>query len=110
MTGFLKLYRDEPFLCEGKPFDRFHAWVDLRARASYYPRRMFAYGRMVHLDEGELICSQNELAVRWGWTRSRVRKFLDRLENEGLIVITAGDFRGTRLIIVHPAVSAVKRA
>ena len=36
MTGFLKLYRDEPFIGEGKPFDRFHAWVDLRARASYY--------------------------------------------------------------------------
>jgi hypothetical protein len=104
MTGFLKLFRDEPFIGEGKPFDRFHAWIDLRARASYYPRCLFAYGRMVNLDEGELICSQSELAIRWGWTRSRVRKFLCHLERAGLIVITAGDFRGTRLIITHPAV------
>ena len=104
MPGFIKTYRNEPFLNDNdnEPYDRVHAWIDLRMRANWKPGVTLTGKRAVSLEKGELQCSLGELAQRWNWPRQRVARFLKSLERGGLIVITAASYAGTRIMITHP--------
>jgi len=102
MPGFIKTYRDEPFLEAGEPYDRFHAWIDLRIRVNWKPGVTYTGKRAVSLEKGELECSLADHAQRWGWSRQKVARFLKFLEHAGLIVITKSSPAGTRIMITHP--------
>ena len=54
-----------------------YAWLDLVGMAQY------ADGQ--ELQRGQLVASLDFLAARWNWSVSRVRKFLDDLESQGMI-------------------------
>lgn len=59
------------------PFSRGQAWLDLVGRASYEDGEL--------TKRGELLVSERNLAKRWKWTTSKVRRFLQFLEAEGMI-------------------------
>ena len=102
MTGFIKTYRDEPLLKDGEPYDRFHAWIDLRMLANWMPKARFSGNHSTYLEKDELECTRAGLARRWGWSRHKVMRFLSFLEQGGLIVITASTNAITRIMITHP--------
>lgn len=70
-----KYLEDPEWLAE--PFTKAQAWLDIIGRAS------FADGDVTR--RGELLISERGLAKRWKWPESKVRRFLQKLENDGRI-------------------------
>lgn len=90
MSGWIKLYRkllDSNIWIE-KPFSRGQAWVDLIMLANHKPGYVRVAGTRVDLKRGDVGWSQVKLCERWGWSRGKVRRFLDELETDGNIVQT----------------------
>ncbi len=84
MKGWIKLHRslsDNPlWTCE--VFTRGQAWVDLLLLANH--KNNFFYKRNVKVEakRGQVAWSELALSNRWGWSRSKVRKFIKDLEKE----------------------------
>ena len=90
MNGWIKLHRSlaDHVLWREKPFSRGQAWVDLLLLASHDDHTFMLGGSAVDIAEGEIITSERILSDRWGWSRKKVRLFLDSLEREQMIVKT----------------------
>ena len=52
------------------------------------------------LKRGEMVYSSRELSMRFGWSRGRMRRFLARLELEG-VVSTAHTTHGSKLKLLY---------
>lgn len=85
--GYIKLYRQifDNELWAEKPFSRAQAWIDLLLKASYAPRRCTIKGKRVTIKRGQLLRAEETLASDWGWSRGKVRRFLNYLVREGNI-------------------------
>lgn len=82
--GFLKLYRkiaDNP-LWNKKPFSDGQAWVDLLLIANHKPGIIDKRGIRIKIKRGQVGYSVLGLSDRWGWSRSKVVRFLKHLETE----------------------------
>lgn len=86
MSGFFLMHRgwrdNEIFKGE---FSRADAWVWLIENACWKPTRGRIKGQTVELDRGEMSFSQRFLAEKWGWSKSRVDRFIAELRDEGMI-------------------------
>lgn len=69
-----------------EPFTRGQAWVDLILLANH--DRSFFYKRNVKVivERGQVGRSEVELADRWKWSRTKLRKFINDLEKEQQVV------------------------
>lgn len=76
-------WRDNP-LFKGE-FSRADAWVWMIEAACWKPARTRIKGETVELQRGELSFSQRFLAEKWGWTKSRVDRFIADLRSENMI-------------------------
>lgn len=97
---FIKVYRkslDNP-LFEAKPFDKWHAFCYLLLKARAEPQDVILKGKVVHLERGQWICSTNKLAETFGWSRGKVNRFLDLLENMKIVSVN-GTALGTIISI-----------
>ena len=100
MSGYIKLYRqimDNPFW-QDKPFSRGQAWIDLLMLANWGDSKVLDGSEIVTLHRGELVCSQMYLADRWGWSRKKVKGFLEVLQREHMGSVK-GTSKGTTLTI-----------
>lgn len=87
--GWIKLYRklqDNP-LWTSEPFTRGQAWVDLIMIANHKPGFFFKRNIRINVARGQVGYSENLLASRWKWSRTKVRSFLKLLELEQQISI-----------------------
>lgn len=66
-------------------YSRADAWVWLIENAAWKPSRTRIKGATVELARGELSFSQRFLAEKWGWSKSRVDRFIAELRDEGMI-------------------------
>lgn len=84
--GWIKLDRSitEHFLWEDKPFSKGQAWVDLLLLANHKDHKIMYKDEVVKCKRGEVNRSIVWLAERWGWTRQKVRRFLNVLESDGM--------------------------
>lgn len=76
-------WRDNPVF-RGE-YSRADAWVWLIENAAWKPSRVRIKGEMVDLDRGELSFAQRFLAEKWGWSKSRVDRFIAELRDQGMI-------------------------
>ena len=76
-------WRDNP-LFKGE-FSRADAWVWLIENACWKPTRTRIKGDVVELQRGELTFAQRFLAEKWGWSKSRVDRFIADLREESMI-------------------------
>lgn len=84
---YIKLYRkvmDNAIFLE-LPYDRWHAFEFLLLKARRFPTVTILKGKPIKLEVGQLICGEEKLAVKWGWSRGKVKRYLDMLENLGMI-------------------------
>jgi hypothetical protein len=72
------------------PFSEREAFLWLISEASWKPRRKRVGKVVVDLDRGQLAHSTRFLADAWDWSHSKVRRFLDRLENRHMIRRASG--------------------
>lgn len=85
MAGWIALHRsafEHPLLADDA---RFRAWFWLVANAAWASTSVRIKGEMVQLERGELSFSQRFLAQNWGWSKSRVDRFIADLRREGMI-------------------------
>lgn len=85
MSGFVKIERD---LWDHPVFSDFveaSAFSWMVAQAAWKPSRVRYRDKIITLSRGQLAASTRDMAVRFGWSESRVRRFLVRLKNESMI-------------------------
>lgn len=86
MSGFVVMHReaaDHPLFAGDTA--RLGAWAWLIMNACWKPARIRIKGTIVELQRGELSFSTRYLAEAWGWSKSRVDRFLSDLRDEGMI-------------------------
>lgn len=100
--GYIKIYRDirDHWVWEVKPYDKARAWIDLIMIANHEKKTILFDGRLMTIERGQHMTSLKTLAARWGWTRSKVKRFLDVLKSEQMID-TKRNRNGTLITIVN---------
>lgn len=63
------------------------AWVDLLGLANDRDSELDVRGIKIPIKRGQVGWSQFKLAQRWGWSRTKVKAFLKRLEKDGRITV-----------------------
>lgn len=102
-TGWIKNWRSirEHWLwTTGKPFDQRSAWYDLIFRANHETKKIPFNGCIETVERGSFLTSTVKLADYWGWSRGKVTRFLDMLENDHMIV-KKSDSKRTAITIVN---------
>ena len=70
---------------DDEPFSQREAWIWLISEAAYRPFKKRIAGHVIELQRGQVCHSQRFLAKAWGWTDSKVRRFLGRLKTDAMI-------------------------
>lgn len=71
-------------------FSEREAFLWLVSEAAWKPRTARAGRVVVDLDRGQLCASVRFIAAAWGWSKSRVDRFLKRLENRDMLTTSSG--------------------
>lgn len=82
--GWIKLHRQiqDNTIWTSEPFSRGQAWVDLLLLANHKRGVLYIRGNKVEVERGQVGWSQKKLSERWKWSRGKVQRFLNDLENE----------------------------
>ena len=89
MEGWVRFHRRylDSDLWLSEPFTKGQAWVDLFSLANHKDGFIRIRGNRVEVKRGQVGWSQLKLSERWKWSRGKVRRFLDELENiDGKVV------------------------
>lgn len=104
MVGFIKLHRgwrDTDGLLPSKDFSDFEAWLWILENAAWKDGHRFnAKGEMVPIARGQMHVSIRSLQVAFGWSKTRVERFLNRLKTVAKVKLEAGQ-SGTVLTVCN---------
>ena len=86
--GWICIYRaiEEDPMYFAEPFTRMQAFIDLILITNHDRTVFFKRGIKITVERGQTVRSEDELALRWKWSRGKVRRFLIELENDTKIV------------------------
>lgn len=82
------IWHDAAFKAE--PFTEREAFMWMVMEASYMPREKRVGTIAVNLERGQLATSVRFMCDAWGWSKSRVDRYLKRLENRDMIGTASG--------------------
>lgn len=87
-TGFIKMYRSirKNWLFGKKPYTQLHAFIDLLMEAQYENRDIEVGNTIITVGRGQIYRSIRDWSNRWGWHRSRVHRYLQKLEFDSVIL------------------------
>lgn len=91
---------DHPLFEEERVFTRREAWLWLLSEAAWKPCRKRIGHAVIEIKRGQLSHSIRFIAAAWGWSKSRVDRFLDELRQEGMVGTTSGTGTGTGQLII----------
>ena len=103
MQGWISLHRkirDHPFFKERRKFSKFEAWIDMLLEANHTEKNWIVGNEVIEVKRGQFITSELKLMDRWGWSKSKVRAFLNLLQKETMIVKKT-DHKKTAITIVN---------
>jgi hypothetical protein len=88
MSGWIKLHRKitENPLYFSEPFNRSMAWIDMLLIANHSDNYFFKRGIRVEVKVGQIGYDLDTLGKRWQWSRGKVERFMQMLENDNQIV------------------------
>lgn len=105
--GYIKVWRkildDEDIWDNKEPFTKRSAWIDLLLMAWAKEKNFLVGNISKHLQPGQIFTSIRYLAVRWRWSKTKVRDYLNLL-SKTLAMITlekSPDKTGTLIGIVN---------
>ena len=86
--GWICIYRaiEEDPMYFAEQFTRMQAFIDLILITNHDRTVFFKRGIKITVERGQTVRSEDELALRWKWSRGKVRRFLIELENDTKIV------------------------
>lgn len=82
--GWIKLHRGliDHDIWTQESFTRGQAWVDLLLLANHTQNQFRVRGNLVIVSRGEVARSEESLALRWKWSRNKVRRFIEELSSK----------------------------
>lgn len=88
MSGWIKLHRKitENPLYFSEPFNRSMAWIDMILIANHSDNYFFKRGIRVDVKIGQIGYDLDTLGKRWQWSRGKVERFMQMLENDNQII------------------------
>lgn len=103
--GWISVHRklQEHWLWEERPFSKGQAWIDLLMSANHCDRKILLGNELIEVKAGSFITSELKLMDKWGWSKSKVRNFLDGLQSDGMIV-KKSDKKKTTIIVENYSV------
>jgi Tfp pilus assembly protein PilE len=72
-------------LWQDKPFARGQAWIDILLMVNHQDEKILFDGGLVDVKRGSRITSVRKLCNRWGWSNTKVVKFLEILQDEKML-------------------------
>lgn len=108
MSGFAATHREifnHP-LFNGS-VERAGAWIYLFTRACWTDRKFDVGGKIIELKRGQLCVSRSQLSRDWGWSGSKVERFLTRLKTEQMIEQDTGQGRSVITICNYDKYQAI---
>ncbi len=86
--GYIKLWRciQHNPVWNYEKFSRGQAWLDLIMLANHKDSSVRKRGIKIEVKRGQVGWSERQLADRWQWSRGKVARFLEELENEQQII------------------------
>lgn len=103
--GFALLWRryfDHPFWTERRVFNRAEAWIDCWANmAAHTTHERMIGGRRVVLQRGQFLASERYLETRWRWSRGKVRRFIQAVQDMEMMCVVGDTTDGTIYAIVN---------
>lgn len=101
--GWITIHRSirEHWLYEEKrAFSKYEAWIDLLMDANHTSKKTLIDGQLEEVNRGQNITSIRKLCVRWNWSNNKVTRFLNLLQEDGMI-IWKSDTKKTAITIVN---------
>ncbi|EMF0394548.1 hypothetical protein ACPTHC_03450 [Enterococcus faecium] len=101
--GWIALHRnirDHWVYQEKRVFSKYEAWLDLLMDANHQNNKFLFDGQLIEVKRGEFITSVRQLCERWGWSNTKVNRFLKMLENDQML-IRKSDSQKTVITIVN---------
>lgn len=89
MEGWISIHRQlqEHWIWKSKePFDKRSAWIDLLLMANHKAEKIEFDNAIIEVERGQRITSLKYLSDRWNWSRHKVSDFLNRLEQDKMLV------------------------
>lgn len=102
MSGWISIHRkiQNHWLWSEKPYSRGQAWIDIIMMANHQDNQFVLGNELIKVNRGSFITSEVKLSDRWGWSRTKVRSFLELLEKDNMLV-KKSDSKKTTLTIVN---------
>lgn len=101
--GWIALHRnirDHWVYQEKRVFSKYEAWLDLLMDANHQNNKFLFDGQLIEVNRGKFITSVRQLCERWGWSNTKVNRFLKMLEDDQML-IRKSDSKKTVITIVN---------
>lgn len=92
MSGWIKIHRsitDHWLYSEKRVFSKFEAWHDILLTVNYSESKSLIKGKLYIVKRGQSILSLESWGKRWGWDKSKVRRFMELLQADGMIELVS---------------------
>lgn len=99
--GYVSVHREimDHWLWQEKPVSKGQAWVDLILLANYKQEKFPYKGGVIEGQRGTVYRSIKFLSDRWGWSRDKTRRFLELLQDDGMVILNATTHQTTITIV-----------
>lgn len=93
--GWIKIYRQlrDCWVWKSKPFSKGQAWIDLLLKANHTDTKILFNGNLTTIKKGQILTSIRKLVDEWGWSKNTVTKFLNLLEEDGMLTRESDNHR-----------------
>ena len=103
MSGWIKVHRsitNHWLYTEKRVFSKFEAWNDILLTVNYTDTKTIIKGRLYEVKRGQSILSLVSWSKRWNWDKSKVKRFLNTLQLDEMLVIKS-DTQTTHLTVCN---------
>ncbi len=101
--GWISIHRkiQDDWVWNDKPFSRGQAWIDLIMMVNHDDNTIIFDGNPKTITRGSCITSIQKLCDRWGWSNTKVKKFLKNLQEDEKILLKIAPRKATAITIVN---------
>ena len=102
MSGWISIHRKitDNWVWKEKPFSKGQAWIDILMMVNHENKKILLGNELIEVERGSRITSIRQLCDRWGWSNTKVKNFLNLLEEDKMLVVKS-DSKKTTLTVVN---------
>lgn len=90
MTGWISLHRsieNHWMFQEKRTFSKFEAWIDLLLMVNHKDGKVLIGNQLLEVKRGQRITSIKKLSDNWSWSRTKVKTYLEMLQEDEMLDI-----------------------